>query len=138
MAKAINLYRSKFNPLLIQPDCPLPDEVAVIGAIAVFIGDDDANVGRIDADRMEAFILPPQEVRGRDVALGIVLDEGQEEAQLNQVVRLLVEWARPREKARLCGPVVEPCVADALHDGGHAEFRRPVVLKEGLKKIVGR
>ena len=32
MANAINLYRSKFNPLLIQPDRSLPDEVAVIGA----------------------------------------------------------------------------------------------------------
>jgi enoyl-CoA hydratase/3-hydroxyacyl-CoA dehydrogenase len=27
-----NLYRTVFNPLLIQPDRPLPDEVAVIGA----------------------------------------------------------------------------------------------------------
>ena len=26
------LYRSAFNPLLICPDRPLPDEVAVIGA----------------------------------------------------------------------------------------------------------
>jgi len=27
-----NLYRTAFNPLLIQPARPLPDEVAVIGA----------------------------------------------------------------------------------------------------------
>ena len=32
MASEKNLYTSAFNPLLIQPDRPLPDEVAVIGA----------------------------------------------------------------------------------------------------------
>ena len=32
MAIEKNLYSSAFNPLLIQPDRPLPDEVAVIGA----------------------------------------------------------------------------------------------------------
>ncbi|MBT8372013.1 MAG: 3-hydroxyacyl-CoA dehydrogenase/enoyl-CoA hydratase family protein, partial [Deltaproteobacteria bacterium] len=32
MATEKNLYRSAFNPLLIQPDRSLPDEVAVIGA----------------------------------------------------------------------------------------------------------
>ena len=32
MANEKNLYRSAFNPLLIQPTRPLPDEVAVIGA----------------------------------------------------------------------------------------------------------
>ena len=32
MATDKNLYSSAFNPLLIQPDRPLPDEIAVIGA----------------------------------------------------------------------------------------------------------
>jgi len=32
MSHAKNLYRTAFNPLLIQPTRPLPDEVAVIGA----------------------------------------------------------------------------------------------------------
>ncbi len=32
MSNEKNLYRSAFNPLLIQPTRPLPDEVAVIGA----------------------------------------------------------------------------------------------------------
>ena len=32
MSNEKNLYRSAFNPLLIQPNRPLPDEVAVIGA----------------------------------------------------------------------------------------------------------
>jgi hypothetical protein len=32
MDAAKNLYRTTFNPLLIQPANPLPDEIAVIGA----------------------------------------------------------------------------------------------------------
>ena len=32
MANEKNLYRSAFNPLLLNPSRPLPDEVAVIGA----------------------------------------------------------------------------------------------------------
>ena len=32
MSNDHNLYRTAFNPLLIQPTRPLPDEVAVIGA----------------------------------------------------------------------------------------------------------
>jgi enoyl-CoA hydratase/3-hydroxyacyl-CoA dehydrogenase len=32
MTQAKNLYRSAFNPLLIRPNRPLPDEVAIIGA----------------------------------------------------------------------------------------------------------
>ena len=32
MSKKTNLYSSAYNPLLIKPDRPLPDEVAVIGA----------------------------------------------------------------------------------------------------------
>ncbi|MGD9361751.1 MAG: 3-hydroxyacyl-CoA dehydrogenase NAD-binding domain-containing protein, partial [Desulfobacterales bacterium] len=32
MTNKKKLYRSAFNPLLIRPDRPLPDEVAVIGA----------------------------------------------------------------------------------------------------------
>jgi enoyl-CoA hydratase/3-hydroxyacyl-CoA dehydrogenase len=32
MANKTNLYRTAYNPLLIKPDRPLPDEVAVIGA----------------------------------------------------------------------------------------------------------
>ena len=32
MEAAKNLYRSAFNPLLIEPANPLPSEIAVIGA----------------------------------------------------------------------------------------------------------
>ncbi len=32
MSNKTNLYSTAHNPLLIQPDRPLPDEVAVIGA----------------------------------------------------------------------------------------------------------
>ena len=110
------------------------EEVPVLRTVAVLIGHHNARIAQVHADRVETLVLPPEEIRPRDVALHVVLDQRQE-VPLHDVVDLALrhDVARPGEHGPAGG--VEVAMAGALYDGRLPEVRRPVMQVERLAKI---